>query len=458
MQHPPRSPAPAVRRRRGLVRLALVALAGSLAFAAAQSAANPAGLIAYVDADGRTAVRDPRDGAPPVVFGGGLERAQFPAWSSDGNHLAVIVGDMSGGRVDLIEVARAAAPTTVYRPAGRAPIYLAWSPDDRTLAVLANRAGGGLALDLVDVARAAAGEPDAVVPFAQGAPLYWSWSRTGRALLVHVDVMGPTRLAGVTGIDAFDVRRPLPDPGAFQSPAFSASERYVAYATLTAGGERRVVVAPNPELPAAGLFTRTLPHRGQAALAWRPGSEQLAVQSAAVPAPHAFGPVDLLDVASGDVTRLTDDPVVASWWSPDGRWLATLSPVGGGGDRTVQASAGPGTAGASWAGDAADATAAVHVVDQRVQRGSALLSLKVIDADTLQTLLLGAFVPSPLFAGQYLPFFDQYARSHRLWSPDSDALVMPVADDDGAVQLVVFGLDGEVTPLGPGDMPAWNVR
>jgi len=256
--------------------------------------------------------------------------------------------------------------------------------------------------------------------------------------------MGPTRLAGVTAIDAFDGRRLLPDPGAFQSPAFSTSERYVAYATLT-GGERRVVVAPNPELPAAGLFTRALPHRGQAALAWRPGREQLAVQSAAVPAPHAYGPVDLLDVASGDVTRLTDDPVVASWWSPDGRWLATLSPVGGGGDRTVLASAGA-------------SAATLHVADQRVQRGGALLSLKVIEVDTLQTRLLGAFVPSPLFVAQYLPFFDQYARSHRLWSPESDALVMPAQDDDGSVQLVVFGLDGDVTPLGPGDLPAWNVR
>lgn len=419
-----------------------------MAFAAAQPGPSPAGWIAYVDADGRPAVRDPRDGGPPVAFGGGLERAQFPVWSSDGNRLAVIVGDIAGGRVDLIDVARGDAPTTIYRPSGRSPIYLAWSPDDRTLAVLANRAGGGLALDLVDVSRALNGEPDAVRAFAQGAPFYWSWSRTGRSLLVHVDVMGPTRLAGVTGIDAFEVRRPLPDPGAFQSPAFSASERYVAYATLTAGGERRVVVAPNPELPAAGLFTRTLPHRGQAALAWRPGSEQLAVQSAAVPAPHAYGPVDLLDVATGEVTRLTDDPVVASWWSPDGRWLATLSPVGGGGDRTVQASAGAGTTGAG----------AAQLVDQRVQRGNLLLSLKVVDADTLQTRVLGAFVPSPTFAGQYLPFFDQYARSHRLWSPDSDALVMPAVDEDGAVQVVVFGVDGDVTPLGPGDMPAWNVR
>jgi len=424
----------------------VVAVAALLGMAAGQAPPDPASLIAYVDPDGRAAVRDPGASAEPVAFGGGLERAQFPAWSSDGNRLAVIVGDMAGGRVDVVDVAGGDDPATVYRADGRAPIYLAWSPDDRTLAVLANRAGGGLALDLVDVARALEGDAEAIRPFAQGAPFYWSWSRTGRSLLVHVDVMGPTRLAGLTGIDAFDVRRPLPDPGAFQSPALSASERYVAYAALTPAGERRVVVAPNPEVPAAGLFTRTLPHRGQAALAWRPGREQLAVQSAAVPAPHAYGPVDLLDVASGEVTRLTDDPVVASWWSPDGRWLATLSPVGGGGQRTVQASAGAG------------AGRLQPVAERPVQRGNALLSLKVIDADTLQTRLLGAFVPSPLFAGQYLPFFDQYARSHRLWSPDSDALVMPALDDDGVAQLVVFGVDGDVTPLGPGDMPAWNVR
>ncbi len=445
MRRPPRNSAPAARRRRGgRLPLALLLVMGSLTFAAAQSSANPAGWIAYVDADGRTAVRDPRDGGRPVAFGRAAERSQFPAWSSDGNRLAVIVGDIGGGRVDVIDVARDGEPATVYRAPGRAPIYLAWSPDDRTLAVLANRAGGGLALDLVDVAGALVGELDAIRAFAQGAPFYWSWSRTGRSLLVHVDVMGPTRLAGVTGIDAFDVRRSLPDPGAFQSPTFSTSERYVAYATLT-GGERNVVVVPNPELPAAGLFTRTLAHRGQAALAWRPGREQLAVQSAAAPAPHAYGPVDLLDVATGDVTRLTDDPVIASWWSPDGRWLATLSPVGGGGDRTVQAS-----------GDTS--AVALHVADRRVQRRGALLSLKVIDADTLQTRLLGAFVPSPLFVAQYLPFFDQYARSHRLWSPDSDALVMPAVDEDGVVQLAVFGVDGDVIPLGPGDLPAWNVR
>jgi TolB protein len=67
-------------------------------------------------------------------------------------------------------------------------------------------------------------------------------------------------------------------------------------------------------------------------------------------------------------------------------------------------------------------------------------------------------VPSPLFLAQYLPFFDQYARSHRLWSPRSDALVLPALDDAGVPTLVVFGVDGSATPLVAGDLPAWNVR
>jgi hypothetical protein len=83
----------------------------------------------------------------------------------------------------------------------------------------------------------------AIRPFARGAPFYWTWSRSGRSLLVHQNVLGPTALVGSTGIDAFDVRAPLPEPGAFQSPALSSSERYVAYATIGADGRGSVVAS-----------------------------------------------------------------------------------------------------------------------------------------------------------------------------------------------------------------------
>jgi TolB protein len=423
-----------------LLFFAFFALAGA---ALAQRSIDPSGLIAAVAPDGALVLVDPSDGSL-VTRIDGVGRAQFPAWSSDGNRVAVIVAEGRGSRVDVVDVAAGALRAVLYRRPGRAPIYLSWAPGDRTIAVLASAPGGTLALDLVDVGRALAGDAEGVRPFARGAPFYWTWSRTGRSLLVHQNVLGPGRTVGVTDIDAFEVRRPVPDPGAFQAPAFSTSERYLAYAALAPDGVRRVRVLAHPEVPAGARVERELPHLGSAALAWRPHAEQLAVQSAPVPeSPHPFGPVDLLDVGTGAVTRLSDDTVVASWWSPDGRWLATLSPLFGGGGNERQADG---------------VGAAVQVAVAQVQRGSGLWALKVVDADTLETRTLGLLVPSPLFVAQYLPFFDQYARSHRLWSSASDALVLPALDDAGVATLVVFRLDGSTTPLVPGDMPAWNVR
>jgi TolB protein len=460
---PPRPQRGAAYARRTVAKLWLV-WAVLLSAAAAQAweaggpgpaGLDPSGLIAFVDPDGAVGLLDPVVGDVRRRDGGGLERAQFPVWSSDGHRVAVIVADLAGGRVDVIDAAAGGAPTTIYRVAGQAPIYLAWAPGDRTLAVLANAAGGSLALDLVDVEGAlaarsgASAAPEAVRPFARGAPFYWTWSRTGLSLLVHRNVLGSEALVGTTGIDVFDVRTPLPNPGAFQSPALSSSERYLAYATQGVDGRREVVALPNPARPDPALRSTSLAHQGMAAFAWRPGHEQLAVQRATMPSPHAFGPVDLIDAEAGRVTRLSDDTVVASWWSPDGRWLATLSPIGGSGDLMAIGAVG----GSAGAGQHVSARAEV------VQgRGRTLMSLKVVDPDTLETRVLAAFAPSPLFVLQYLPFFDQYARSHRLWSPDSDALVLPALDDDGVPTLVVFGIDGHVRPLVPGDLPAWNVR
>ena len=83
------------------------------------------------------------------------------------------------------------------------------------------------------------------------------------------------------------------------------------------------------------------------------------------------------------------------------------------------------------------------------------LDLYVIDVETRSERLVSSFVPTPQFVQQFLPFFDQYALSHRIWSPDSDALVLPVVTDN-LPQVAVFDLDGNVTPIAPGDMPFWQ--
>ncbi len=66
------------------------------------------------------------------------------------------------------------------------------------------------------------------------------------------------------------------------------------------------------------------------------------------------------------------------------------------------------------------------------------------------------FSPSRQWLGQFLPFFDQYARSHRVWSSGGDAVVLPMRDADGLPVVTVVGLDGTTSVIGRGDMPFWR--
>jgi hypothetical protein len=49
---------------------------------------------------------------------------------------------------------------------------------------------------------------------------------------------------------------------------------------------------------------------------------------------------------------------------------------------------------------------------------------------------------SETFALQLLPYFDQYALSHRFWSPDSASFMLPLVSDDDIVGIVLLSPDG----------------
>lgn len=406
---------------------------------------DPAGLIAYVTRSGHVAVVDP-DTGEATELGAGSQRAIFPAWSSDGNRIAAVVATAVGTQVEVYDVARGLAPAVVLAERGLNPIYLNWSPDDTHLAVLSSSAGSALALDIIRVEDALAGRPDARVTLGLGQPFYWVWSRTGRSVLVHQNVLREDALAGMTRIDRLEVTAPLASPGAFQSPDISDSESYIAYAADDARGSR-VVVASNPARSAAATPVVELAHEGLVAFAWRPGHDQLSVQGATTSG-YFDGPVEVLDVPSGESRVITADMVLASFWSPDGRWLATISQGDGverearpGSEAILVAARGP-AAGQLW----------------NVQSRPPLLRLRFHDVDDGTYVEGGPFRPSPAFLTQYLPFFDQYSRSHSLWAPDSSAIVLPTFQEAEGTLLVVYGVDGSLLDLVPGDMPAWNVR
>ncbi|MBC8075883.1 MAG: hypothetical protein H7Y32_07400 [Chloroflexales bacterium] len=84
------------------------------------------------------------------------------------------------------------------------------------------------------------------------------------------------------------------------------------------------------------------------------------------------------------------------------------------------------------------------------------LALWVVDVASGEQRRLLAFQPLPLFINQFLPFFDQYAHSHRLWSPDSDALVLPALGASGP-QILVVPTDGSLPrTLLRGIMAFWS--
>ena len=63
------------------------------------------------------------------------------------------------------------------------------------------------------------------------------------------------------------------------------------------------------------------------------------------------------------------------------------------------------------------------------------------------------------FVQQILPYFDQYALSHHLWSPDGASIVLPLVSADGIVHLTSIRADGsETLPVTVGISAFWPAR
>ncbi len=394
--------------------------------------------IAYVTPAGELATVAPDGTQTRILAESG--RYQFPAWSPGGERVAVIGADTQGAAVFSFQDAAFSQPVRHYSSQSEAPIYLYWSPDGETISFLANRPGVGLALHLAPVGDEDNTEESRLL--STGNPFYWQWTEDSQRLLVHTGLTGEDARLGFMAAAEDNLTENLSNPGLFQAPGISASGDYIAYAEIDASERGRVVLASST----GDEVERELPHQGLVALSWSPQGDKLALMSPQVAAPHTYGPIRLLDAETGDLTTLVEEVAIAFFWSPDGSKIAYLSPLGGddGGGRQAQAPLEP----------------MMQVSAQNVQpRAPLLLNLSVVDVESGVTQQLTTFAPSPLFVGQFLPFFDQYALSHRLWSPEGDALALPMlAAEDGQTtsQVVVVPLEGEPRSVAQGDMPSWS--
>jgi TolB protein len=419
------------------------AVPGASAAAPPRTAAD--GLIAVVDANGALTTMDERGGSvvshavPGVAFG-------FPTWSPDGSRIAAVgttavdtsiyvftvrPGDPGGGT----------RPVVIYRSPNRPPFYLYWTPDSRHVAFLATESAA-LSLRLAPADGSApidGSAPGAVI--RRGAPLYFDWEGADR-LLLHVGT-GPSAFVGEVGLDGSPAAPAVAGTGDFRAASASHDDRYVAYVRSTTPSTGEIVVAARDGAGQHG--TQVF---GPVAFVFDPAGDTLAMIGAATPGAASsgfpMGPLRLIDPRTGAARTLVEGFVVAFFWSPDGRTIAALR-LARPGDQT--AGVFPALTAAERARPVAAAT----------PPPGAEVRLAFIDVGTGEVRSERVVQPAATLVGQVLPYFDQYALSHRFWSPDSASIVLPLVDETGRTKITVVPADGtDSRSLAAGESAFWS--
>ena len=353
----------------------------------------------------------------------------WPTWSPGGERLAVSRVRNLGGRsaevsVQLLDAATGRSQTVYSNEfpglvADGSPHYLYWSPDDRHLSFLASTRQG-LGLFVADTGNA--GPPLLV---ERGAPLYYSWSGEGGALLVHV---GSDLKLFRHSSGAFDEQF-LSTAQGYRVPAFSPDGQWLAYIGPTDAGNALFVAGVDD----LGQPSPLLDVNEFSAFMWSPTGAELAVGDQANGRALSFDRLRIVTAAGGEISPVTTDPSLAFYWSPDGRRLA-------------------------WVG----VNQEDHSFNWNVWNAASPLP-----GDAGESRALMTFQPSRDVLTM-LGYFDQYAYSHSPWSPDSSRLVvagtetLPYERRNGHTptgsRVFVIDVSGAEPPLeiGEGTLAFWS--
>lgn len=400
------------------------------------AAIDATGALVTVDAAGRRTILSPAE--PGVAYG-------FPAWSPDGARLAVVRSTSADASISILPVARGdqrssppPTPVVIYRSAEIPPFYLYWAPDGSRLTFLASEAQGlSLRIAPVDGSAPLDGSgPGSVI--RRGAPLYFDWIQADR-LLLHVG-SGSDAFLGEVGPDGAPVAPSVTSAGDFRPAVVGADRRFMAFVRGQAASAELVVAARD------GSGEHAVPVFGPTAVVFDPAGRTVA-SIAADRAGQAdlafpFGPLRLIDAASGAVRTLLDGFVVGFFWSPDGRTIAAL--------RLQEAKGSTVADGGTVADPRIVAAAAIASADPAAPSATPppgpelhLLFLDVADGRTRSDRIVKL---TAHFVDQFLPYFDQYALSHRVWAPDGRSILLPLVTDAGRDQLVSVPVDGATQP------------
>lgn len=352
----------------------------------------PSGRLAYIGGDGNVYVTTADLTEKIAVTDdatAGWEDAgrsyQRLAWSPTGqlafSSVTRLAHDQAESSLYVIE-----APGQPARLIGQSDahfvIYIYWSPQPcpgrptcRHLAYLIEESED-IALRLVELDGAAV--DNRIIGF--GWPYYFSWAADGESILWHAGLDEAAQLARYE-LGAATVQ-PLPfDPAQFMAPAWSPTGSQWLAVSTEAGAtalRRFDQDAPRSIAPSSGDLT---------AFSWAPDGQQIAYASKAKPTDPFYGPIYRYDQRTGQASQLTAASlqILAFFWDPTGQRLAYLTLL-------------------------------------TMPENMEWMQWRVYDLAQNQDRGFKSFHPSPQLRF-VVDSFNQYAQSHRFWSPDGRYLV-----------------------------------
>jgi TolB protein len=197
-------------------------------------------------------------------------------------------------------------------------------------------------------------------------------------------------------------------PGTFFAPAWSPVDDRLLIGVRGEDGESTdLVIIANEE-------THTLVEglTGVAYFMWSPDGNCIAYMD--VQNRDRLGRLFVLDTVTGEtVARSASSNVLAFFWSPNSDQIAYVATAASPGSFNAKAQYAP------------------------ALQGSDDLAWSVLDVDNGAVRNFGTFIPTEEMA-YLLTYFDQFAQSHRLWSPDSRHLLYSevTANNQAMISLI----------------------
>ena len=282
-----------------------------------------------------------------------------------------------------------------------APFYLYWSPSGERLAFLTPSQSDRLALWI-----AKSQEADSAQTIAEGSPSYFSWAPDSESLLIHISVQGEsndTRMV-IFDPDQSTLTELSDEPGGFQAPAWSPTTRRFLFARQTSHQVNELVIAEGDDRRVLASSRTGL------AFAWSPRGDHIAYSIPNAMEDLLYGSVTVIDPEGKEYRVVAQGQIVGFFWSPTGKQLAVLNLNPSGQERQGRTTRT--RAGAAPAPQSADVQLAWSVVN-------------IADGTSVD---FPSFRPTDPFL-LLIPYFDQYAQSLSLWSPDGRYLVYADMDE-----------------------------